>query len=59
MPIRINAIVCFTGGKKSKFLVRLFEYIPGDLLRGKPCTPQLCYSVGQTAAGIDKALMVG
>ena len=51
--------MCFSAGKKCKFLVRLFEYIPGDLLRGKPCTPQLCYSVGQTAAGIDKALMVG
>ena len=48
----------FVGSGKCQFLVRLFEYIPGELLRGKTCTVQLCYSVGQTASRIDKALEV-
>ena len=48
----------FVDKETQHFIVRLFEYIPGDLLRGKPCTIELCYSVGQTAAKLDKALMV-
>ena len=59
MTLGLTLANVFTGEERCKFLVRLFEYIPGELLQGKPCSPQLCYSVGQTAARIDKALMVG
>ena len=48
----------FVAKEARQFIVRLFEYIPGELLRGKRCTPELCYSVGEMAAKVDKALMV-
>lgn len=43
-------------GSHSSFLVRLFQYVPGEMLEGKTLTPDLCFQVGQLAARLDKAL---
>ncbi|KAL4231984.1 hypothetical protein ACF0H5_009561 [Mactra antiquata] len=43
-------------GENCMFLVRLFKFIPGELLEGKHYTLQLCYDVGQLAGQLDKAL---
>ncbi|KAK3590072.1 hypothetical protein CHS0354_041115 [Potamilus streckersoni] len=40
----------------AEFLVRLFHYIPGEILLGKPYTKKLCYEVGQLGGRLDICL---
>ncbi|KAL3864422.1 hypothetical protein ACJMK2_006106 [Sinanodonta woodiana] len=44
------------GPETAQFLVRLFHYIPGELLLGKPYTKSLCYEVGQLGGRLDRCL---
>lgn len=43
---------------KGDFLVRLFVYVPGEVLEGKPYSAKLCFQVGQLAGKLDTALKV-
>ncbi|WAR21909.1 HYKK-like protein [Mya arenaria] len=43
-------------GETKEFLVRLFEFVPGETLDNKPYTADLCFQVGMMAAKIDRAL---
>ena len=49
----------YSGKKDCKFLVRLFQFVPGDILTDKPYTPELCFEVGQLAGKLSSILKVG
>jgi Ser/Thr protein kinase RdoA (MazF antagonist) len=51
-------VITFSGEEGLQFLVRLFQYVPGEMLDGKTLTPNLCFEVGQLAGRLDKALKV-
>ena len=38
--------------------MRLFTYMPGEVLEGKPYTTKLCFEVGQLAGQLNIALKV-
>ncbi|KAH3785719.1 hypothetical protein DPMN_163812 [Dreissena polymorpha] len=44
-------------GSEYRFLVRLFEYVPGEVLEDKPYTAPLCYQVGRLGGRLDNALL--
>lgn len=40
------------------YLVRLFDFLPGETLASQTLTADLCFEVGQYAGLLDKALKV-
>ncbi|XP_045190936.2 hydroxylysine kinase-like [Mercenaria mercenaria] len=45
-----------SGKEGCMFLVRLFQFVPGDLLEGKTYTSQLCFEAGQLAGQLSNVL---
>ena len=48
----------FAGREGCSFLVRLFQFVPGDILDGKAYTAELCFEVGHLAGKLSNALKV-
>ena len=46
------------GGEKTKYAVRLLEFLPGTTLITVPLTSQLIFEVGQFIAQLDEILQV-
>jgi Ser/Thr protein kinase RdoA (MazF antagonist) len=47
-----------SGKEGCTFLVRLFQFVPGDVLDGKPYTVELCFEVGQLTGRLSNVLKV-